>query len=105
MRIRQTKGGYSEETFIEACKTNKCLFLLGAGPLPVNEYDRENKKFTKKIVNVKIDVYFSGCGVQEVKLPKEFSASNLKDLSEIELVSPEACVVNKNVYVRAKGVK
>lgn len=46
-------------------------------------------------------------GEQDIKLPKDFKLSNsIGDMSRIELIDPEACLVGRaNIYVRAKGIK
>lgn len=98
-------SGYSEETYRQTFGSKKPIILIGAGPRPVMEYDAESNRPTGKIIAQKIDVYYKGLGVQEVKLPKDFTSSSMKDMSEVELISPEACIVNRNVYVRAKGVQ
>ncbi|MFP7774897.1 hypothetical protein ACLHIM_07075 [Ligilactobacillus sp. LYQ112] len=98
-------SGYSEETYRQTFGSKKPIILIGAGSRSVMEYDAESNRPTGKIIAQKIDVYYKGLGVQEVKLPKEFTSSSMKDMSEVELISPEACIVNRNVYVRAKGVQ
>lgn len=107
MRLpRRSQGGYSPSTFNEIFNTSSALLLLGQGPRPQMGFD-ENHKPTGEIISTKIDIYFSGLGVQEIKLPSTFKLPNsVNDLSEVTLIDPEACIVNNTqVYVRAKGVK
>lgn len=106
MRLqRQTRGGYSLATFNEVFHTNGGLLLIGQGPRPQMGFD-ENRKPTGEIISTKIDIYFAGLGVQEIKLPPTFKLPNsLNDLAEVTLIDPEACIVNNTqVYVRAKGL-
>ena len=44
--------------------------------------------------------------MQAVKLPADYSLTkDVEDLAEIELISPEGCIIGSEIYVRAKGVK
>ena len=55
----------------------------------------------KLIVNVG-----AGLGVQSVKLPADSEIpKGVEDLVEVELDSPEACIVGREIYVRANGLK
>lgn len=61
---------------------------------------------TGEIESKRLWVYFSGLGIQTVKLPADYELpSDVQDLSEVQLVSPEACVVGREVYVRASSIK
>ena len=51
-------------------------------------------------------LYYPGLGVQAVKFPADFELpKGVDDLSEVELDSPEACIVGREIYVRASGLK
>ena len=80
-------------------------YLAGSGLTPAFGYDKEAGKRTKEIVGQYLEAYFQGFGVQRVKLPRDFNADEVADLSKIELVNPEACEVNGRIFVRACGVK
>ncbi|MFR0539548.1 hypothetical protein ACLUYF_08115 [Limosilactobacillus reuteri subsp. suis] len=80
-------------------------YLAGSGLTPAFGYDKEAGKRTKEIVGQYLEAYFQGFGVQRVKLPRDFNADEVADLSKIELVNPEACEVNGRIFVRAGGVK
>lgn len=48
----------------------------------------------------------TGLGVQSVKLPADSEIpKGVEDLVEVELDSPEACIVGREIYVRANGLK
>lgn len=106
MQARNNNTGYNAETYNEQTSGVIPQILIGSGPREKREYDEESKQYTNNIIGVEIDVYYPGLGVQVVKLPKDFKLpKNLEDLSEVELIEPEACVVSRRVYVRAKGIK
>lgn len=106
MQARKNNNGYNTETYNEQTSGVIPQILIGSGPREKREYDEESKQYTNNIISVEIDVYYPGLGVQVVKLPKDFKLpKDLEDLSEVELIEPEACVVSRRVYVRAKGIK
>ena len=106
MQARNNNNGYNTETYNEQTAGVIPQILIGSGPREKREYDEESKQYTNNIISVEIDVYYPGLGVQVVKLPKDFKMpKDLEDLSEVELIEPEACVVSRRVYVRAKGIK
>lgn len=106
MQARNVNGGYSRDEYNKQTGGVIPQILIGSGPRPKYSYDNENKTYTDTISSVEIDVYYPGLGVQVVKMPKEFKIpKGLEDLSEIELIDPEACVVSRKLYVRAKGIK
>lgn len=107
-QIRRMARGYSVEKFNElfGSENDYSAYLLkGSGLVPSYQFDKVNKKRTQDVIGQYADVYFSGAGVQRVKFPKNFTFDTLEDLNAIKLVSPEACEVNGQVYVKAEGLK
>ena len=105
-QLRAKFSGYTSDNFNTYFGPNAVIyFLAGSGLTPAFGYDKEAGKRTKEIVGQYLEAYFQGFGVQRVKLPKEFNADGIADLSKIELVNPEACEVNGRIFVRAGGVK
>lgn len=106
MRAQRFSGGYKEETYRDQLAGVKPRLLMGAGPEPREKFDSQTKKPTGEIESMRIYVYYPGLGVQTVKLPENFKLPRgVEDLAEVDLISPEACVVNGNIYVRAQGLK
>lgn len=106
MQARNVNGGYSRDEYNKQTSSVIPQILIGSGIREKYFYDNENKTYTDTISSVEIDVYYPGLGVQVIKMPKDFKIpKNLEDLSEIELIEPEACVVNRQLYVKAKGIK
>lgn len=61
---------------------------------------------TGEVESTRLWVYYPELGIQSIKLPADYSLSkDVQDLAEVELVAPEACVVGRDVYVRANAVK
>lgn len=105
-QLRSKYSGYTEDNFNNYFGKNLIIyFLAGSGLSPAFDFDKEAGKRTKEIVGQYLEAYFQGFGVQRVKLPKEFNADGLTDLSKIELVGPMACEVNGRIFVKASGVK
>ena len=64
---------------------------------PVEPHEVESQRAT---------LYYPGLGVQYVKLPAGYVLpKGLEDMAEVELISPEACTVGRNIYVRAEGIE
>lgn len=103
----KTTGGYSNNQFNNLFGTSKCHILKGAGVRYKPKFDQEKQEYVKgQIDSCEIETYFENLGVQNVKLPKSFKLSQtINDMSVVELIEPEACVVNREVYVRAEGIK
>lgn len=103
----KTTGGYSYDKFKNIFGTSKCHILKGSGVRYKLKFDQSKQEYLKgEVDSSEIEAYFENLGVQKVKLPKNFKFSQtLNNLSVVELVDPEACVVGREVYVRAKGVK
>ena len=106
MQIRSINGGYSRDEYDRQTSGVIPQILIGSGPSTKYSFDNERKTYTDTVSSVEIDVYYPGLGVQVIKMPADFKIpKNLEDLSEIELIDPEACVVSRKLYVRAKGIK
>lgn len=106
MQARNVNGGYSMEEYNRQTSGVIPQILIGSGPRAKYSFDNEKKTYTDTVSSVEIDVYYPGLGVQIIKMPKDFKIpKDLEDLSEIELIDPEACVVSRKLYVRAKGIK
>lgn len=105
-QLRAKYSGYTEDNFNNYFGKDLLIyFLAGSGLTPAFGFDKEVGKRTKEIVGQYLEAYFKGFGVQRVKLPKNFNADGISDLSKIELVNPEACEVNGRIFVKATGVK
>lgn len=105
--ILKQNNGYSEEQFRQIFSTSKCHLLKGQGPKQKMKFDQKTQRYINgEIDSLEVETYFEGLGVQNIKLPKTFKlTADLNDLSLIELIKPEACVIDREVYVRAKGIK
>ncbi len=104
----QGDHGYSLETHNAYFSNVKPVVLIGEGLEVRLKFDRETNRpaTTGEIDSKRAYVYYPGMGVQAIKLPADYSLpADIKDLTEVELVSPEACVVGRNIYVRAQGIK
>lgn len=105
-QLRAKYSGYTADNFNNYFgKDIVIYFLAGSGLSPAHGFDKESGKRTDEIVGQYLEAYFQGYGSQRVKLPKEFNADGISDLSKIELVNPEACEVNGRIFVKADGVK
>lgn len=90
------KTGYSENTYKEYIGTCIPRILIGYGAEKRMVFDKETKKPTNQIDHMRINVYFPKMGTQVIKLPSDFKfPSDIDHLAEIELIAPEACVINK----------
>lgn len=105
MRLRNNvSSGYQESTYKEVFGAKKGILLIGSGPQDVIEFD-DNNHPTGTVLNKKIEVYYPSLGTQVVKMPADFSfEKETKDLSEVQLINPEACIIRNNVYVRATAI-
>ncbi len=105
-QLRAKFSGYTKDNFNNYFGKDPIIYLLaGNGLTPAFGFDKEVNKRTKEIVGQYLEVYFQGIGVQRIKLPKNFNADEIADLSKIELIDPEACEVNGRIFVKAKGIK
>ena len=106
MQARNVNGGYSKDEYNKQTGGVIPQILIGSGARIKYSFDNKKKIYTDTVSSVEIDVYYPGLGVQVIKMPADFKIpKNLEDLSEIELIDPEACVVNRQLYVKAKGIK
>lgn len=103
--LKKQKGGYSAETFNKDFGERRWFATIGAGLQDIREWDNSQKKFTDKVIAKALDLYVEGAGFQRVKFPTSFNLVNIDELSEVELISPVACEVRGNVYVKANGIK
>lgn len=97
--------GYTKQTFKENLGNYDWIATIGDGPHSVREWDNNKHKYTNNIIAKALDFYVVGAGIQRVKLPADFNADNITDLSKVELVNPVACIVRNNIYVKADGVR
>lgn len=103
----QSFTGYSAKQYHRLFDGATCHILIGSGPKPKPKYDKDKQRYVNdEITSFEIETYFEGLGSQDVKFPKTFKLSKeIKDLTAIELVDAEACVIDREVYVRAKGIR
>lgn len=108
MKLQNMKSGYMPQTYTEQFGTVIPRVLIGSGIEVRVKFDRETNRpvETGEIDNKRAWLYFPGLGVQAVKLPADFELpKGIDDLSEVELDAPEACIVGREIYVRANGLK
>ena len=108
MKINTFKGGYSPQIYTTQFGNSVPRILLGSGLEVRVKYDKETNRpvGTGKIDSKRGRLYYPGLGVQSVKLPADFEIpKGVEDLVEVELDSPEACIVGREIYVRANGLK
>ena len=105
-QLKAKYSGYTADNFNTYFGKNLIVYYLaGSGLTPAFGFDKEAGKRTKEIVGQYLEAYLQGFGVQRVKLPRDFNADGIFDLSKIELVEPMACEVNGRIFVRANGIK
>lgn len=107
MRV-QNVSGYAEKTYQAQFSGITPRVLLGAGLEARVKFDAETGRPVEsgEIESKRLWIYYPGLGVQAVKLPADYSLTkDIEDLAEIELISPEGCIIGSEIYVRAKGVK
>lgn len=108
MKVNNFSSGYSKEQYDLQFKGVTPRLLIGQGLEERLKFDPETKKPTepRTVESLRAYLYYPGLGVQSLKLPGNYSLpKDTDDLSEVDLVSPEACVINRQVYVRASGIK
>ena len=104
----QYTTGYNGPFYDGQFGTCQPILLLGRGLEPRVKFDPVTKRPDPngEIESKRAWLYYPGLGVQTLKLPADFHLPKvIKDLAEVELLSPEACVVHGKVYVRAEGIK
>ncbi|GET10013.1 MULTISPECIES: hypothetical protein [Ligilactobacillus] len=108
MKLQNMKSGYMPQTYTEQFGNVIPRVLIGSGIEVRVKFDRETNRpvETGEIDSKRAWLYFPGLGVQSVKLPADFELpKGVEDLAEVELELPEACIVGREIYVRAKGLK
>ncbi|WP_338434053.1 hypothetical protein V3C97_06605 [Ligilactobacillus saerimneri] len=104
----QNFSGYTEQNYQAQFSGVTPRVLLGSGLEARLKFDAETGRPVEsgEIESKRLWVYYPGLGVQAVKLPADYSLTkDVEDLAEIELISPEGCIIGSEIYVRAKGVK
>ena len=108
MKVNNFSSGYSKEQYDLQFKKVTPRLLIGQGLEERLKFDQETKRPVEphEVENLRAWLYYPGLGVQSLKLPGSYSLpKDIDDLSEVDLVSPEACVINRQVYVRASAIK
>lgn len=104
MRIHRNYG-YQAETFKKEVGEDFPYLLIGAGLMPRKKYD-ENNAPTDEIASMVGQVYYPKKGVLDVKFPADYVLpTEIKDMSRVKLINPQACVMNGNVYGKADGIE
>lgn len=104
MRIHRNYG-YQAETFKKEVGEDFPYLLIGAGLMPRKKYD-ENNAPTDEIASMVGQVYYPKRGVLDVKFPADYVLpTEIKDMSRVKLINPQACVMNGNVYGKADGIE
>lgn len=101
-------SGYSSDKYHAIFEGKSPRVLLGQGLEKRTKFDPATHLpvSTGEVESMRLWVYYSGLGTQSVKLPADYELpSGVDDLATIKLVEPEACVVGRDVYVRAKGIE
>lgn len=99
--------GYSEAEHQALFGGKTARLLLGSGLETRLKFDQQTQKpITDQVDSQRAWLYYPGLGVQSLKLPADYKLpAGIEDMSEIELIKPEACIVRGNIYVRAIGIK
>lgn len=104
MRIHRNYG-HQAETFKKEVGEDFPYLLIGAGLMPRKKYD-ENNAPTDEIASMVGQVYYPKRGVLDVKFPADYVLpTEIKDMSRVKLINPQACVMNGNVYGKADGIE
>lgn len=104
----QNFSGYTAREYTAQFGTVVPRVLLGAGLEDRVKFDRETGRPVEsgELESKRLWVYYPSMGVQSIKLPADFELpKELEDLTEVTLESPEACIVGREIFVRAKGLK
>lgn len=107
MQVRQFSG-YSYQQYSMQFNGVTPRLLIGQGLEERLKFDSSTGRPVEphEVESQRATLYYPGLGVQNVKLPAEYVLpKGLDDLAEVELISPEACTVGRNVYVRAEAVE
>lgn len=107
MKIKNVSG-YTSQTYDSQFKNVVPRILIGSGLESRLKFDPNTNRpvETGEIDSKRLWVYYPKLGIQSVKLPADYTlAKEIEDLSEVQLVNPEACIVGREIYVRATGLK
>lgn len=107
MQVRQFNG-YSYQQYNMQFSGVTPRLLIGQGLEERLRFDSSTGRPVEphEIESQRATLYYPGLGIQNVKLPAEYVLpKDLGDLAEVELISPEACTVGRNIYVRAEGIE
>lgn len=108
MKVNNFSSGYSSQQYALQFKGVTPRLLIGEGLEERLKFDQKTRRPVEPHVaeSQRAWLYYPGLGVQSLKLPGNYLLpKDIDDLSEVDLISPEACVVNRQVYVRASGIK
>ncbi|GAP05053.1 hypothetical protein [Fructobacillus tropaeoli] len=99
-------AGYSPEMYqLVFGNDNRFVYLCGEGPREKRSWDNESHSYGD-VEALVVELYAPGKGVVRVKLPVS-TIVDVKDLSWVSLINPEAFVdgKKKDVYLRADGLE
>lgn len=108
MKIQKFSSGYTAREYVVQFGTVVPRVLLGSGLEDRVKFDRETGRPVEsgELESKRLWVYYPSMGVQSVKLPADFELpKGIEDLAEVDLEAPEACIVGRELFVRAKGLK
>lgn len=107
MKVKQL-GGYSSQQYKMQFSGVTPRLLIGQGLEARLKFDQSTGRPVEphEVESQQATLYYPGLGVQSVKLPAGYVLPKvLDDLAEVELISPEACMVGRNIYVRSEGIE
>lgn len=107
MKVRKN-GGYTFQTYDSQFKKISPRILIGSGLEARLKFDPKTNRpvETGEIDSKRLWLYYPEMGIQSVKLPADYELpKDIEDLSIIDLVKPEACIVGQEIYVRAQAIK
>lgn len=104
----QRFSGYSSQQYNAQFSGVTPRLLIGQGLETRLKFDQSTGRPVEphEVESQRATLYYPGLGVQYVKLPARYVLpKGLEDMAEVELISPEACTVGRNIYVRAEGIE
>lgn len=107
MKVKRFNGYSSQEYKMQFSGVTPRL-LIGQGLEERLKFDSSTGRPVepREVESQRATLYYPGLGVQNIKLPAGYVLPKaLDDLAEVELISPEACTVGRNIYVRAEGIE
>lgn len=107
MQVRQFNGYNFQQYQLQFSGVTPRL-LIGQGLEERLKFDSSTGRPVEphEVESQRATLYYPGLGVQYVKLPAGYVLpKGLEDMAEVELISPEACTVGRNIYVRAEGIE